>query len=296
VLTRAAAAFWGVFAAMGCGSDQFKLRQYDQSGHERLVFARTLPTADTSTRIAGFATVIDDYPQSPSARTALQQLTEYAVSSQRRPVITTVIARLKAWGEGTSDIAAESRWWLAHALIYGYGDLPAARQALRRLVAAYPDHDRLDDTLWLLGDIYRRQGAWAEARHVYCVLAKLRDEHGWAIGSNRGRFADDAALLIADIDAFILKRPNKAVAAYKHFIERFNDSVLIVHGRLALAEIQLQLGRKDALKLTLKQLGGDHLTQRQMKRLKRIQAGKSGYDRPPDRVLSTLGLPPRMRR
>ena len=281
----------GVLSIWGCGADPVRDGTYDERGQDHLVRARQVSTQEPIPRLRAFVSVVEAYPRSPAARTALQQMTEFAVMSRDKTVMSKSVAYLKAWQTEGMEIAAEARWWHAHLSIYGYGNLKAARSILRGLVTAYPEHDRIDDALWLLGDIYRRQGAWIEARHICRTLAQFRREHGWAIGSERGRFADDAALLLADIDAFILKKPMAAVRGYEHFIAYFSDSVLLVHARLALAEVLLRLGRQRSLNSTISNLKRDDLSQRQLKRLDQLVNGLSAFERPPNRVFSTLGRP-----
>jgi len=208
------------------------------------------------------------------------------------------------WAGLKSDLALEARWWVARIQLFGKGRIAAARRSLRRLVTDGVDHDRVDDALWLLGDIYRRQGAWERARKTYRALSLYRDTHGWAVGSERGRWADDAALMIADISLYVLDKPMAARRAYLAFVERFGDSVLVSEALLGLWLTEGLLGRKAKAKKTLAKLGRQELTRAQRRRFdayKRIpwprkteasQILRALQTQIPARVFSTLGPRP----
>lgn len=123
-------------------------------------------------------------------------------------------------------VADNALWWRAHVQLVRLQDLAGARATLRALVEQAPTSPLVDDALWVLADLYRRQGAFDRAVGAYEALLGIRNETSLLVGSYRSRRLDDAALRVGDLHLWARRDPAAAARAYDRCLADFDTSVV----------------------------------------------------------------------
>ena len=190
--------------SIGCGGQGPQVDPHESAAQTRLETARQIDKEQTFDRVTALFNVACAYPKTQYAAIALQQATRTAIHANRRDVSLWLGSKLAELSETERGLSAESIWLKARLMVDGFGDYPAARQLLRRLYTHHAGSPRADNALWMLADLYRVIGAWRKAHETYGILAQHRLDRGWFIGSLRSPYTAKAALLKADIEAYIL--------------------------------------------------------------------------------------------
>jgi TolA-binding protein len=123
-------------------------------------------------------------------------------------------------------VADNARWWQAYVRLVRLNDVAGARASLRALVERWPDSPLVDDALWVLADLYRRQGAFDRAVGAYEALLGIRNETSLLVGSYRSRRLDDAALRVGDLHLWARGDAPAAARAYRRCLADFDTSVV----------------------------------------------------------------------
>ena len=166
------------------------------------------------------------YPDRAAAKRAIAALPstlDDATPVEARRIAEALEALARAHPE--TEAAGNAMWTRAEIELFVLGDLAAARRALRLLYTLAPMGPLADDALWRLGALLRRQGAWRRAVATYEVLAGLRDEESWIVGSYRRAKQDDALQMVGDLELHARGRLAAAARAYRRLLDTYPNSV-----------------------------------------------------------------------
>ncbi|MEE2758350.1 MAG: hypothetical protein VYA30_16950 [Myxococcota bacterium] len=279
--------------ALACGGHGPRVAADEDMARTLLRLARETHEEHPSARVKALYEVAKAYPSSQSAPIALQQATRIAINAGHTETQTWLASKLTKLSEPPGSLSAECLWLNARLMIEGLGDYPAARQLLRRLYTQHAISPRADNALWTLADLYRAVGAWKHAHKTYRILAQHRLDRGWLIGSLRSPYTAQAALLKADIEAYIFDDFPAAVGSYRSFLTHFNDSLFMDDALLSLAYCYLRTHEKNAAEDVLAQLDKRALSTRQSEILRALRKVPDAQIPIPKRLYSTVSPHPK---
>lgn len=193
----------------------FRLAQMDLHG------------GDTDGACARWFELADTRPQTAAADKAVRHIAGECVAPISRARTSAEQLGALAERHAERDLGDNAAWWRSEVQLRSLGDLGAARTTLRAMVARWPESPLLDDALWRLAKIQRRQGAWRHAIRTLEALIEVRDEHSYLVGTYRSVYLDDAQLAIGWIYLAELREPDAALEAFDALVARFSTSVLV---------------------------------------------------------------------
>ena len=186
--------------------------------------------ADASGAYAMLREVVLQFPETGAADRACKDLAIRRTPSNDVDVKLDreVVDFLGTFAEAHPDspVADNALFWKAYVLVYRLGDLGAARVVLHQFVGRYFLRPLVDDALWLLASIERRQGRYREAILVYEAQLDFRHEQDSLFGSYRSRRLDDASAAAGAVAFHGLRDFERAERAYRDLLLDFGSSVL----------------------------------------------------------------------
>lgn len=150
-----------------------------------------------------------------------------------------------------ADNALFMRGWVA---LFREGDIGLARRTFRAVVTRWPRGPLIDDAMWTLGAILRRQGAWVEAAQVYGAMLDNREGQGFWVGSYRHPKLDQGAWMAGAILFHALGDCEGAAAAWRRALEMFDSSIIRDDCWWGLALCSAQAGDADGARELLRRL------------------------------------------
>ena len=216
-------------------------------------YLQAVAVAEAGQGDAALRALVEAQPDTIAADKAVKYLGTH-------PATPVAAADSAAWLEGIAArhpeaaVADNALWWASELRLLHLGDIPAARDLLRRLATHFPESPLTDDAIWRLSQLHRRQGAWAEAVETLGALLEIRNESSYLVGSYRSPYLDDAALAIARIRYHALHDAAGAALAYRALVAEFPQSVLCDDALFELAGAELAMQRPAAAQATLKHL------------------------------------------
>ena len=172
--------------------------------------------------VAPMRALVDAAPGTVAADKAVRVLRERA----QDPAATIAWLEGVALRHARSDVADNALWWAADLRLNALGDVAGAKRLLAQIAQTWPQGAMVDDALWLLALLYRRQGQWGDAIATYDALAHIQPGKSFMVGSYRSRRLDDALLARADVYMHGLKDCAAAAQAYRALLDAFESSVL----------------------------------------------------------------------
>ncbi len=180
-------------------------------------------------------------------------------------------------------------FFAAWAQVFRLGDLGGARETLRTLADRYHVTPLLDDALFLLAAIERRQGRVDEAIAVYEALLRLRVDQDYLVGDFRAKRLDDAALAVGLVHLHLRRDAPAAVTAFRRVIDEFPTSVFRDDAYWGLAGAQDFAGDAAGSRETLRALLGERPDSRYARRARDVLDGRASLP-PPDASLARTSL------
>lgn len=132
------------------------------------------------------------------------------------------------------------------------GDVGGARTTLRRLAGRYFVSPLLDDALWLLATLERRQGRTDEAIAACEALLHVRVDQDYLLGGYRSRRLDDAAIAVGLMHLHLRRDLDAAERAFRRILVEFPTTVFRDDAYWGLAVTQGAQGHLEAAKETLR--------------------------------------------
>ena len=234
---RACAPSWRVlilWLLSGCSAPAILSASREAKCYAQLSEARRASADNMRQRVDRLIAVAHAYPNCPHAATAIQQAVHLVMEGGEAVQVGRLHRALTDLTNRSENVAVDALWWRARLESAGLRNPWLARRTLRALIERAPGHARTDEALWMLADIYRGVGAWEHALRAYEVLIQQRFDRGWFVGSERSPYAARAALLIADINAFVFQRIETARDGYRQFRADFSDSPLYLDATFGL--------------------------------------------------------------
>ena len=187
------------------------------------------------------------------------------------------------------SVADNLLFWAAYAQVYRLGDVGGARTTLSAMVERYYVSPLLDDGLWLLGAIERRQGRLEAALAAYEAILHIREDQNYLIMGYRSRRLDDAAIGVALVQHHLRGDLPAAARAYQRLLDEFPTTVFRDDAWWGLACVQQLQGQVDASRKSLRAFVAELPDSRYAKRAQAILDGKAECP-PPDPALARTPL------
>lgn len=168
------------------------------------------PRASAADKAVKYLAVRRD-PSHPRSRAEEQALADWMLASAERFQDATVGDNLL--------------FYAAYVQVHRLGDIGGARETLRRLTQRYFVSPLLDDALYLLAALERRQGRYDAAVTALESLLHLRVDQDYLIGGYRSRRLDDAAIALGLIALHLQRDLPAAERAFQRLIDEFPTSV-----------------------------------------------------------------------
>jgi len=233
---------------------------------------------------AALKRVIDTYPTFSAADKAAKYLGTRRQDAERddRRNDVEIVRWMRAAADRHRDATVGDNllFFAAWAQIHRLGDLGGARDTLRSLAERYHVTPLLDDALFLLAAIERRQGRVDEAVEVYEAVLRLRVDQDFLIGDFRARRLDDAALAVGLLHLHLRGDVSAAIAAFRRVIDEFPTSVFRDDGFWGLAVAQATAGDEAAAFEALRDLLRDRPDSRFSRRAREVLEGRAALPRP----------------
>ena len=236
-------------------------------GTERAAFGawrKARLVAQTSGRAAegnaALRRVIDTHPDASAADKAVKYLAVGRPGSPHPPperaqdqeTVDWMLAAAERLSQNTvgDNLLFYAAWMQVNRL----GDIGGARTTLRRLATRYYVSPLLDDGLWLLATLERRQGRVDAALEACEALLRVRVDQDYLIGGYRGRRLDDAALAVGLMQLHLRRDLPAAERAFRRILDEFPTTVFRDDAYWGLAVSQAAQSRDDAARETLRAL------------------------------------------
>ncbi len=145
-------------------------------------------------------------------------------------------------------------FWAAYVQVFHLGDFGGARTTLRTLVGRYYVSPLLDDSLWLLAGIERRQGRDDAALATYEALLHVRVDQNYVLMGYRSRRLDDAAAAIGQMQYHVRQDMPAAAAAWQRLLDEFPTSVFRDDAWWGLTCAESRQGHAEAARTAAKHL------------------------------------------
>lgn len=242
---------------------------------------------------AALMRVIDTYPTFSAADKAAKYLGIRRQEAERhdRRNDAEIVRWMRAAADRHRDATVGDNllFFAAWAQVFRLGDLGGARDTLRTLAERYHVTPLLDDALFLLAAIERRQGRIDEAVEVYEALLRLRVDQDYLVGDFRAKRLDDAALAVGLVHLHLRRDASAAIAAFRRVIDEFPTSVFRDDGFWGLAVAQAATGDDAAARDTLRGLLRERPDSRFARRATDVLDGRAAFP-PPDPVSARTSL------
>jgi TolA-binding protein len=161
------------------------------------------------------------------------------------------------------------------------GDVGGARNTLLRLTQRYYVSPLLDDALWLLATLERRQGRVDAAIATCEALLHVREDQNYVLGGYRSKRLDDAGIAIGWMHLHLRHDAAAAERAFRRMLDEFPTSVFRDDAFWGLALAQVALKREADARATLRTFLDELPGSRYAKTARKIVDGAQGWP-PPD--------------
>jgi TolA-binding protein len=161
------------------------------------------------------------------------------------------------------------------------GDIGGARNTLHRLTQRYYVSPLLDDALWLLATLERRQGRVDAAIATCEALLNVRVDQNYVLGGYRSRRLDDAGIAIGWMHLHLRHDPDAAARAFRRMLDEFPTSVFRDDAYWGLALSQVAQKREADARKTLQAFLEDLPDSRYADRARKLVDGAQSWP-PPD--------------